>query len=331
MPLIPKKNGGLIPKRNHLTDGNGNIYDATNCYGFFVSWGLNIQIDIERRRFVQLWKQHNLPTTHVIMNDTIEPNPKKRWNVATEMMRSEFASHRPDGSLTIVTRLANDKYRLTKQFYRDGDVRFKKTNILLFAPYDADGPFMFSDPTANPDVVNFINAAYTHSLTHITGDEARKCVVDCMTNHGFAAIEVLKGGSYYLDSKYASLIVKLQSFLAKLNITLGIKPAIKSRGGDINSFAFLHNIMEYQIERSFKIRTAYYKRVLTRERINNNLIGKYIAQLQTMKLTYGYYTNKYNLIEISRIIVTEIDEIINCLETKLARNLSIGNIIGDET
>ena len=326
MPLIPKKHIGLVPKRNYLTDGNGNRYDSSNSFGYFVSWGMNMDINIERRTFVKLWKQFHLPVSQCITNDIIEPTPKKRWNIAAEMMRAEFVSHRPDGSLTIVTRLANDKYRITEQSYRDNDIRFKKTNTLLFAPYDADGPFLFTDPLANPDVSTFLNTTYNHALTHIAGDEARKCVVDCMVNHAFAAIEVQKGGSYYIDSKHASLIVKLQSFLAKLGITLGIKPAIKSRGGDINSYAFLNGIMTYQIERSFRIKSAYYKRVLTRSRINNNLIGKYIGLLQDMKKTYKYYTDKYGLVAAYRMITSDTNSIIESLESKLARNLSVGDI-----
>jgi hypothetical protein len=333
MPLIANKRArecSLTPKRDYLLDGNGNIYNANNCYGFFVSWGLNISIDIERRKFVQLWKKNNLPTSQCVTNDTLEPTPKKRWNVAAEMMRSEFASHRQDGSLVLVTRLANDKYRITRQFYRDGDVRFKKTNTLIFAPYDADGPFLFSDPTENPEVVGFINNAYSHALTHIAGDEARKCVVDCMVNHGFAAIEVLKGGSYYIDCKHTSLILKLQGFLSRLGIVLGIKPAIKSNGGEINTFAFLRDIMQYQVERSFRIKSAYYRRALTRDRINNSLIGKYINNLQDIKKTYKYYTKKYDLTVAYKIIISDINEIISQLESRLTNNLTIADITGDE-
>jgi hypothetical protein len=327
MPLVPKKHIGLIPKeRNYLLDGSGNKYDSSNVYGYFVSWGLDMDIDIERRTFVKLWKNHKLPINQCITNDIVEPTPKKRWNIAAEMMRAEFVSHRPDGSLTIVTRLANDKYRLTEQSYRDGDIRFKKTNTLLFAPYDADGPFLFTDPLANPDVSTFVNNAYCHALTHIAGDEARKCVVDCMVNHAFAAIEVQKGGSYYIDTKHTKLIVKLCNFLSKLNIVLGIKPAIKSSKGDINTYEFLHGIMTYQIERSFRIKSAYYKRVLTRSRINNSLIGKYIHLLQDMKKTYKYYTDKYGLVAAYRMITSDTNSIIENLETKLARNLSVGDI-----
>jgi len=232
--------------------------------------------------------------------------------------------------MIIVTRLANDKYRITRQVYKDGDIKFKRTNTLVFAPYDADGPFMFTDPRENIDVVNFINTAYSHALTHCAGDEARKCVVDCMVNHGFAAIEVLKGGSYYIDIKHTYLIVRLQSFLAKLGVVLGVKPAIKSNGGDINTFGFLRHIMEYQVERSWRIKSAYYKRAISRDRINNALIAKYIDALHELEKTYRYYTTKYDLVPVRKLIGSEVNEIIDQLENKLASNLITASDITGE-
>jgi hypothetical protein len=45
-----------------------------------------------------------------------------------------------------------------------------------------------------------------------------------------------------------------------------------------------------------------------------------------MKKTYKYYTDKYGLVAAYRMITSDTNSIIENLETKLARNLSVGDI-----
>jgi hypothetical protein len=295
-------------------------YNSKNTWGFFLTWGLNLEIDTTRKRFLKCWKEHDLPVRGILPHDFLEPKPKKCWATAVNMARKEFESARPDGTRIRIIRLNNKKFEIVKIVPRKNGVKTIKSKM-LFDPGDPDGPILFSEPQDNADIIAFMNEQYTHAITNIATHEARNYITYVLSNNCEAALVTQKGGMYYVDVRHTTLLKRLREFLVALHNRLGIFPIIKTTGnGDIDYFPLLQSIINYQIRRYF-FKTVTKNIFLTLDKpdttITIRLANKYRDSMKEALQSLKYYAKRFGLLDVYNDLKEERKQIMTDIKSRI--------------
>lgn len=295
--LIPKiKSTGLV---GYSLDGKRIVHTEDNWWGFFVTWGLNFEIDITRKRFAKQWKKYNLPMRGILPHDFLEPKAKKCWAIAIANARKAFEAARPDGTQIRLVRLSSTKFEIIRMIPKSNSVKTLKSKV-LFDPADPDGPILFTSPEDNADIATNMRECYVHALEYISTHEARSYITSVLGDHCDAALVTQKGGMYYIDMRYVDMLRRVRKLLHHFGNRLGIFPIMKITGqGDIDYFTLLQSIIHYQMRRFFKSQTEGIRRTLDSDHsISIRLANKYRDSLKQMMIRLKYYARRFGLLDV---------------------------------